>query len=81
MKRYGSLTPKRHLGYSNSSVVSKLYSGYLSRKGQALLKNKKPKVSTVKHHVDKRGRKRFSGTAYLKQSQQEPQGIFYQQPG
>ena len=72
MKSYGAPTPKRHLGYSNAAVVEKLYHGYLTYSGQSRLKAGKSGVATVRKYVDKRGKTRFSGTAYLKLSQQHP---------
>ena len=75
MKDFGSPTPKRHLGYSNAKVVEKLCHGYLTYSGQSRLKPAKTSVAIVKKYTDKKGKKRFSGTAYLKLSQQDPQLI------
>ena len=82
MKSYGSLTPKRHLGYSNCRVVEKLYLGYLTKRGQTKIfkKKGKSKVSTTRRYKDRRGRMRFSGTPYLKKSQYHPELLVYRSP-
>ena len=75
MKRFGSPTPKRHLGYSSCRTVEKLYQGYLARAGQPKHKNKKggSKVSTTRRYKDRAGKVRYSGTSYLKKSQYQPE--------
>jgi len=64
MHLYGSATPKRHAGWSNSPAVSYLHSGKLRGWKPA----EKQEHKTYRSYVDVAGVKRYHGTKYLKQT-------------
>jgi hypothetical protein len=66
MIHYGSKSPKRHVAFSNNKAISKLYMGQLSHTDKMKAsKSFKP----VRKYIDKHGKKRFSGTADLRETQ------------
>ena len=67
MLHYGGPTPKRHFAYSNSKCVLQLNRGRL--RGWKKKKDGNP----VKHYVDRRGKRRFVGTKFLKGTGRETQ--------
>lgn len=66
MQLYGSLTPKRHIAWSNSATVRKLDLGVLAREVREKLSSKRKSSKTYKN---KRGRKAFCGTRHLRGTQ------------
>ena len=73
MGHYGSLTPKLHVGYSNSPKIGRLSKGKFCRSTfiQSLKARGLKQPRTSKKYVDKRGRKKFSGTKALSSTQHE----------
>ena len=67
MALYGSLTPKRHVAYSNAATVRGLDLGVLRKHKREKLSKHKCKSSRT--YKNKRGRKVFCGTRFLKQTQ------------
>ena len=66
MGKYGAKTPKPHLGFANVSNIGKLYNGKLTKRE---MKDMKAKTSTTRVYLNKLGKKCWSGTRALKQSQ------------
>lgn len=56
MSRYGAGSPKRQYAWSNGSAIKHLDVGW---------KKMKNKVQTVRHYIDKQGKKRYHGTNAL----------------
>ena len=56
MSRYGAGSPKRQYAWSNGSAIKRLDVGW---------KKMKNKVQTVRHYIDKQGKKRYHGTKAL----------------
>ena len=69
MGMYGGASPKRHHGFSNNRFASLLDLGVYRRALQA----KQKKVETVKRYISKDGKRGYTGTKHLKQSQFGPQ--------
>ena len=67
MGMYGASTPKRHHGFSNNRWASLLDLGIYRRAEQA-----KKTIKTVKRYVSKEGKRAYTGTKHLKQSQWGP---------
>ena len=64
---YGGLTPKRHIAWSNARTVQLLDLG-------VLLKETRDRLSchgcqSTKKYISKTGRRGFSGSRFLKQTQ------------
>lgn len=71
---YGGPTPKRHVAYSNSPGIAKLYVGKLegwTKKVQADEQAGIERVKTVTKYVDSAGRARYKGSDALKPSESE----------
>ena len=69
MGRYGSATPKPHVGYSNCAAVGKLNIGGMSRQE---MKKLKEKTTSTRQYLNRRGRKCWVGTKALKGTQPHP---------
>ena len=68
MAKYGGLTPKRHIAWSNARTVRLLDLGSLIKETRDLL-SQHACQSTKKYVSKKTGRKGFSGSRFLKQTQ------------
>ena len=67
MHHYKSLTPKRHIAYSNSAVIKNLDRGILTG---WKAKSKEPgRVKTVEFYQNKKGKTCWKGTKRLKQTE------------
>ncbi len=66
MGQYGSITPKRHRGYTNNVAASKLDLGIYKRSKQAKV------VQTVRKYKKKDGSTGYVGTSHLKSTQSAP---------
>ena len=62
MKCFGGRTAKRHKAIGNTPKLAIIQSGKLKRRGE--------KSDTTKVYVDAKGKRRYSGTSTLKQTQQ-----------
>ncbi len=71
MLHYGSSSPKRHVMFSNSSHITKLWRGKLL----GWKKNNNSDTKPCKTYLDGSGRKRFCGTKFLKST--EKLGVSY----
>ena len=70
MGKYGSKTPKRHVGFSNASVIGKIDLGALTR---LQMKAMKRRTATSRVYINGKGVRCWSGTKQLKQTQLMPQ--------
>ena len=76
MKLYGGPTPKRHVAWSNSAVISSLDLGRLKGWSKFLDDKKKSgeeQVKLVEKYIDKKGKQRWKGSKALKSSESSPQ--------
>ena len=69
MGQYGAASPKRHHGFSNNRFSSLLDLGVYRRAVQA----KHKKIETVRRYTTKDGKRGYTGTKHLKQTQFGPQ--------
>ena len=67
MALFGSITPKRHVAWSNARTVKLLDLGVLVKEIRDTLR--KHSRQTTKKSVSKNGKKGFSGTGFLKATQ------------
>ena len=65
MRHYDSATAKRHMGFANTPVISRLDKGKLSMSGF----QKNPKLRTCEKYQDGSGKTRYKGTRFLKQTE------------
>ena len=63
MRHYGSATPKRHYGYSNSQVVTRLDKGKLYEHQRP---PREKRIRTADAYIDKHGKKRYKGNKNLR---------------
>lgn len=76
MALYGGPTPKRHLGYSNSSGIRRLDLGALQGWAKKVRSQEAAgiqRVKTVHKYQDKSGKVRYKGSKHLKSSESESQ--------
>ena len=66
MGRYGSATPKPHVGWSNLATIGKLYNGKVAKRTRKVMKEK---ASTTRTYVNSQGKRCWVGTRHLKASQ------------
>ena len=66
MRHYGSPTPKRHYGYSNSGVVMRLDLGKLYTTQRA---PRSQRIRTADVYVDRHGTKRYKGNKNLRSTE------------
>ena len=72
----GGPTPKRHLGYSNSSGIRRLDLGALQGWAKKVRSQEAAgiqRVKTVHKYQDKSGKVRYKGSKHLKSSESESQ--------
>ncbi|CAL1139816.1 unnamed protein product, partial [Cladocopium goreaui] len=68
MRHYDSATAKRHMGFANTPVISRLDKGKLSMSGF----QKNPKLRTCEKYQDGSGKTRYKVTRFLKQTEIYP---------
>ena len=66
MRHYGSQTPKRHYGYSNSGVVMRLDLGKLYATQRP---PRSQRIRTADVYVDRSGTKRYKGNKNLRSTE------------
>lgn len=71
MYHYGGPTPKRHIAFSNSPWIKKLWMGKLINWAQTKkrLQQEGKAVQLVKKYTDKQGQQRWKGTDKLRGSE------------